>query len=353
LRPQAPGVQVVVCTLNPDSRWRIRAARQVNRNSATGPGSGRPGTCAVATGQVARRGGGMKAPPKRGVPPVGRRREVPIAGPTPDHAQAYFPPKTVPPATDHRTIEIATVRLAPEIDPRCMATQRSLPRMRPRTDRGSLSSGRPSVRPVTLPSGGPRRGGVAALPRPVWALLGVGVALAVAILVRLVVERVHSAPLDRAGQLPVPVRNHTASQAGELRPLPAAAAERKPAGGASAAVKPHRIASAPPAALPRELLAPRSAPTGAFQGESAAKQSAAIGPAPPGVTTASVRPEPSPAVSSAGSSPPNRDAPGLPGGSAQEPKRASGHAEPPTDTESAEESAVPPPAPRSRRPSFF
>jgi len=55
--------------------------------------------------------------------------EIPVVGPTPDRAQTYVAPQALPPVTDHKTLEIETVRLAPEIDPRRMLTQPSLARV--------------------------------------------------------------------------------------------------------------------------------------------------------------------------------------------------------------------------------
>jgi len=291
-------------------------------------------------------------PPKRGAAPGKSRGEVPIVGPTPDHAQAYFPPKTVPPPTDHRTIEIATVRLAPEIDPRCVATQRSLPRMRPPANGGRLPSGRPSVRPVTLPSGGHRRPRVATISRPVWALLGVAVALAVAVLVRLAVQRVPSISPDSASRLPQPVREHAARHAHQRTPLPGAGVERRAAVGASFAHTPQRVASAPSGALPRESAVHSSAATTDFRSGPAVKQTAAVSAAPPRVPPA-LRAELSPTIPSAGRSPADGDAHGRPAGKAQEPTLATGTAESPGGTEPATQSTDSQPAPRSRRPSFF
>ena len=294
-----------------------------------------------------------RMPPRKGVPPGRRPGQVPIVGPTPDYARAYVPPKTVPPPTDHRTIEIATVRLAPEIDPRCMVTQRSFPRMRPRSDAGRLPSGRPSVRPVTLRSGGPRRPRAAAISRPVWALLGVAVALAVVVGVRLFVQRIPNASPIRAGRLPESVREHTAGEAVKAAPLPTVAAERQSAAGASAAVRPQRVAAVPPEVPPHESLAVRSAPTAHFRGDSTAKQRAAVGPTPTGTAAGSLRPRQFPAVSSAGVASPNRDALGRPAGSAQQPPRASARADSPNRSEAVAQPTASPPPPRSRRPSFF
>jgi hypothetical protein len=69
--------------------------------------------------------------------------EVPVAGPTPDRARAYYAPRALPLTTDHRTFEMATVQLAPDIDPRRMPTQLSLSRVR---DRGAVPG---SIAPVS------------------------------------------------------------------------------------------------------------------------------------------------------------------------------------------------------------
>ena len=63
----------------------------------------------------------------------------------PDRARAYVPPRALPPVTDHKTLEIQTVRLAPEIDPRRAPTQPGVARVRwpPKARNVSL-------RPVTL-----------------------------------------------------------------------------------------------------------------------------------------------------------------------------------------------------------
>ncbi len=112
--------------------------------------------------------------------------EIPVVGPTPDRARTYVAPQALPPVTDHRTLEIETVRLSPEIDPRRMLTQPSMARVR--AAYVSPSSVPPPVSHPSLPPGGANvaRGGA-------WAQLllwggGFGALLAAAAIAALVVR---------------------------------------------------------------------------------------------------------------------------------------------------------------------
>jgi hypothetical protein len=61
---------------------------------------------------------------ERVAPPKAPEPEVPAAAGTPDHAREYVPPTTVPPPTLHKTFEMETVQLAPDVDPRRAKTLR-------------------------------------------------------------------------------------------------------------------------------------------------------------------------------------------------------------------------------------
>ena len=78
--------------------------------------------------------------------------DIPVVGPTPDRARTYVAPQALPATTDHKTLEIETVRLSPEIDPRRMLTQPSLARVR--AAYVSPSSVPPPVSHPSLPPGG-------------------------------------------------------------------------------------------------------------------------------------------------------------------------------------------------------
>jgi hypothetical protein len=61
---------------------------------------------------------------ERVAPPKAPEPEVPAVAATPDHAREYVPPTTVPPPTLHKTFEMETVQLAPDVDPRRAKTLR-------------------------------------------------------------------------------------------------------------------------------------------------------------------------------------------------------------------------------------
>jgi hypothetical protein len=52
--------------------------------------------------------------------------EVPLAGPSPDHAAAYVPPRDIPKPADHKTIDISPIRISPDADPRRALTQKAM-----------------------------------------------------------------------------------------------------------------------------------------------------------------------------------------------------------------------------------
>lgn len=52
--------------------------------------------------------------------------EPAFAGPAPDHASEYVPPRELPKPVEHKTIENIPVRIAPEADPRRAQTQKAM-----------------------------------------------------------------------------------------------------------------------------------------------------------------------------------------------------------------------------------
>ncbi len=64
--------------------------------------------------------------PIDGSPALGESGDVAVAGPSPDHASAYVPPRELPKPADHKTIEVSPIRISPEADPRRARTQKAM-----------------------------------------------------------------------------------------------------------------------------------------------------------------------------------------------------------------------------------
>ncbi len=64
--------------------------------------------------------------PVDGPPTFDDPDEVPLAGPSPDHASAYVPPRDIPKPADHKTIDISPIRISPDADPRRALTQKAM-----------------------------------------------------------------------------------------------------------------------------------------------------------------------------------------------------------------------------------
>jgi hypothetical protein len=144
--------------------------------------------------------------------------EIPVVGPTPERARTYVAPQELPPVTDHKTLEIETVRLSPEIDPRRMLTQPSLARVR--SAHVSPSSVPPPVSHPSAPPGGDH------VARPgVWRQLllwggALGALLAAVVIAALVVRaRVVALPFIASPGLP-PSTNESQLVVADPNPAP-------------------------------------------------------------------------------------------------------------------------------------
>lgn len=94
--------------------------------------------------------------------------EVPFVGPTPDRAADYAAPRPLPKVSDHRTMEIETVKVKPQEDPRKALTiknlrtlekeQRPASASEPDAGQGSMP---PAVQPAAAPSKTKRNSGIA------------------------------------------------------------------------------------------------------------------------------------------------------------------------------------------------
>lgn len=175
--------------------------------------------------------------------------EPPHVGPTPDYASEYVPPRELPKPADHKTIENIPVRIAPEVDPRSLQTQKAM-RVLEREEAqrhlmlmgvdttAATPSARPSSASFSDADGSKSRAG-----------LFIGGAIVLLILVALgfiVVNMVRGEPTDTASTAPAP----SAAAAPTRKPAPEPL--RVPELGAKPAPKPEATAR------PEKLMPPDS-----------------------------------------------------------------------------------------------
>ena len=55
-----------------------------------------------------------------------KKKDVPLAAPTPDHAEEYYSPRNLPKRAGHRTFEMQPVKVSPHADPRRAPTVKNL-----------------------------------------------------------------------------------------------------------------------------------------------------------------------------------------------------------------------------------
>ncbi|MEZ4222348.1 MAG: hypothetical protein R3B13_15530 [Polyangiaceae bacterium] len=189
-------------------------------------------------------------------------KEVPLVGPTPDHASEYVGPRTLPRVSDHRTMEIETVKVREQEDPRRAHTVKNLRTLQREADpaRATADSTEPAVTDSAEPAVAPAKPTQPRESKRGLVLLAVAVGVLSMLVIVFMMGRSTPPPEPTLGKVdlaapPQPVPTMLALTTAQ--PLPAA-----PPASVSAAVSaepPASASSAAPApAAPAPKLAPKS-----------------------------------------------------------------------------------------------
>lgn len=192
--------------------------------------------------------------PIDGSPALGESGDVAVAGPSPDHASAYVPPRELPKPADHKTIEVSPIRISPEADPRRARTQKAMHVVKREEAQRHLmllgvdataatpSARAPQTSDAELDSGSKSRAGL---------IIGGGIALMVLVAIGFIVFNVLN---------PEPREGAAISSAAQQPVAPRPALTARPAAVATLAPAAEHTAVAPePAPAPSATAAPSPA----------------------------------------------------------------------------------------------